>query len=267
MGLGDFRVERVEVVSVSSVLENIVIGLVTSVIGGGAVWLWQRLRNLRALRRKERFFGIEPGGTCLIVMNNKYDMPGSANHNDVQAMIEIATLASNIGSSVLIESCNEFHEVNGNRTEFCVGGPSGGSNPRTGGHLAANLPGVTLRPHDPALRDSMAIIVGREQFPCVPGSQAHALVAKFTPPASSRPVFIICGQTSIANRAATHFLKREYLSLSKSLSSTDRFCIIVRAAAIDTYGYQAGELASDVSTVAFHSYKQPSAPAGNVARA
>jgi hypothetical protein len=254
----------VEVISVSSVLANIVIGLVTSVIGGGAVWLWQRARTLRALRRKESFFGIESYGACLIVMNNKYNMPGSTHHNDVQAMLEIATLASNIGSSVLIESCNEFHGVNGDRTEFCVGGP--GSNPRTGGHIAANLPGVTLRPYDPALRDSMAIIVGGEQFPLLSGSQEHALVAKFTPPTSSQPVIIICGQTSIANRAAVYFLKREYLRLSKSLSSTDKFCIIVRAVSIATYGYQAGELASDVSASAFRSYKQPSAPAGTAAQ-
>jgi hypothetical protein len=252
------------VVSVSSVLANIAIGLVTSVIGGGGVWLWQRARNVRALWRKENFFGIEPAGTCLIVMNNKYDMPGSTHHNDVQAMIEIATLASSIGSSVLIESCNEFHGINGDRTEFCIGGP--GSNPRTEGHISANLPGVTIRPHDPAVPDdSMTIVAGSERFIRVPHSQEYALVAKFTPPASSRPVLIICGQTSIANRAAVNFLKREYQRISQSLFSTDKFCIIVRAASIDTYGYQAGELASDVSTVAFRSYKQPPTTAGSAA--
>src|SRR6516225_8751279 len=133
-----FLVSAEEVVAVSSVLANIAIGLVTSVIGGGAVWLWQRARNVRTLRRKERFFGIEPGGTCLIVMNNKYNMPGSTHHNDVHAMIEIATLASSIGSAVLIESCNDFQGVNGNRTEFCIGGPA--SNPRTAAHVAAHLP-------------------------------------------------------------------------------------------------------------------------------
>ena len=126
----------------SSALLNITIGLATSIIGGGSVWLWQRVRNARLLRRKEIFFGLEPGGTCLIVMNNKANMVGSTHHHDVQAMIEIAALAGGVGSLVLIESCNEFHGINGDRTEFCIGGPGGGSNPRTGGHLAAHLPSV-----------------------------------------------------------------------------------------------------------------------------
>jgi hypothetical protein len=113
----------------------------------------------------------------------------------------------------------------------------------------------------------MAIIVGSERFLYDRGNQEYALVAKFTPPASRRPVIIICGQTSIANRAAVHFLNREYEELSKLLSSIDRFCIIVRAASISTYGYQAGELASDVSATAFRSYKQPSASAENATQA
>lgn len=221
------------VVFVSAVLANIAIGLMTSVIGGGTVWLWQRARNVRSTRRKESFFGIEPKSTCLIVMNNRYNMPGSTHHNDVQAMLELATLASNVGSSVIIESCNEFHGINGDRTEFCVGGPE--SNPRTVGHITANLPGVILRPYDPARQNSTAITVGAEQFLQVPNEEEYALVAKFTPPASSRPVIIISGQTSIANGAAVNFLKREYLSLTKTLSSTDKFCIIVRAASINTY--------------------------------
>jgi hypothetical protein len=244
----------------SSALVNIVIGLVTSIIGGGSVWLWQRARNVRLLRRKERFFGLEPGKACLIVMNNKYNMVGSANHNDVQAVIELATLASSLNCPVTIESCNDVHGINGDRTEFCVGGPAGGSNPRTGGHLAANLPGVTLCPFDPARRDSMAILAGAERFLWDAGNQEYALVAKFTPTGSSRPVIIICGQTAIANRAAVHYLKREYRKLSPVLRSLDRFCIIVRAAAIGTYGYQASELASDVSEAAFLPPLRPSGP-------
>lgn len=251
----------------SVALVNIVIGLATSVIGGGSVWLLERAKNARVRHRQERFFGLAPGGTCLIVMNNKFNMPGSAHHNDVQAMIEIATLASSAGSAVIIESCNDFHGLNGDRTEFCVGGPAGGSNPRTGGHVAANLPGVTLSLFDPALPDSMAISVGSEQFRREPGSQEYALVAKFTPPGSTRPVIIICGQTALANRAAIGYLKREYRQLSKVLPSVDRFCIIVRAAAVGTYGHQAAELASDVSAAAFRPRRKPPAPAGSATQA
>ncbi len=245
----------------SSALLNIVIGLVTSIIGGTAVWLSQRARNARVLRRKENFFGLSPGGTCLIVMNNKHDMVGSANHHDVQAMVEIATLASGIGATVRIESCNDFRGINGDRTEFCIGGPAGGSNPRTGAHLAANVPGITLHPFDPAASDSMAIVAGPEQFSYQPGRQEYALVAKFTPPGSSRPVIVISGQTAIANRGAVHFLSREYRALSKILPSTDRFCVVVRVPASSSYGHQAAGLARDVSSVAFVPDRQPAAAA------
>jgi hypothetical protein len=245
---------------VSSALVNIAIGLVTSVVGGAAVWLWQRVRNGSILRRQEAFFGLQPHGICLIVMNNTATKMGATHHNDVQTMIEVATLASGVGSAVLIESCNDFHEINGDRTEFCIGGPMGGSNPRTGAHLAAHLPGVRITPHDPARRNSLAIVVDGQEFRYDRGSEEHALVAKFTPPGSSRPVIVICGQSSIANRAAIHFLKREYRGLSKILSSTDQFCIIVRVTSSDAYGYQAAELAGDVSAVAFVSHRQPVAP-------
>lgn len=148
-------------------------------------------------------------------MNNKWNAVGSAAHNDIQAMIEVATLASDVGSSVSVVSCNEFQGSNGNRTEFCIGGPGGGSNPRTGAHLAAHLPGVTIRPYDPKRRDSMAIIVGKQKFLYDRDNQQHALIAKFRPVESTQPAIVISGQTSIANHAAVSFLKREYLSISR----------------------------------------------------
>jgi hypothetical protein len=242
---------------VPSAFLNIVIGLVTSVIGGACVWAWQRVQGASRLRRKERFFGLEPRGTCLIVMNNKHGISGATHHGDVQAMIEVATLASGIGSSVTIESCNDFQGINGDRTEFCIGGPTGGSNPRTGAHLATYLPAVTVTPGvagspgEPGRREPPAIMVADQEFRWRRGEQDHALVAKFTPPGSARPVFVISGQTSLSNRAAVYFLKREYLSLGKTLESIDRFAIVIRVAAVGTYGYQATELAADLSATAF----------------
>jgi hypothetical protein len=233
---------------VSAALLNIVIGLITSILGGGSVWLYERAKKARFLRRRAAFFGIEPGGTCLIVLNNKYNMPGSTHHQDVYAMIEVIALASETGAKVDIESCDDFRGSNGDRTEFCIGGP--GSNPRTSGHMASHLPGVSLRPFDPGARDSMSFVAGDQAFPLDPGNQEYALVAKFTPREASRPVMVICGQTAITNRAAVGFLKREYGNLSKVLASIDRFCIMVRVPATGTYGHEAAELASDISEVA-----------------
>jgi len=245
----------------SAALLNIVIGLATSILAGGSVWLFERGKNARFLRRRASFFGIEPGGTCLIVLNNKYNMVGSTHHNDVYAMIEAVTLANDVGAQVDVESCNDFRGSNGDRTEFCIGGP--GSNPRTGGHVAAQLPGVSLRPFDPAAHDSMAFVVGDQVFSWNRGNQEYALVAKFTPQGAMRPVMVICGQTALANRAAIGFLKREYRNLLKVIASSDRFCIIVRVTSIGTYGHQAAELARDISEVAFTRHSRPSAPAGN----
>jgi hypothetical protein len=242
---------------VSSAFWNIVVGLVTSIIGGACVWAWQRLRSASRLRRKEHFFGLAPRGTCLIVMNSKAGLTTATHHHDVQAMIEIATLASGIGASVEIESGGTFQGINGDRTEYCIGGPAGGSNPRTGGHLAAHLPGVRLQA-DPDRSELPAIVAGGREFRWRRGEQDYALVAKFTPPGSARPVIVISGQTALSNRAAVWFLKREYASLSKSLPSTDRFCIVIGVPAVATYGYQAAELAADLSATAFRPAVAPS---------
>jgi hypothetical protein len=234
---------------VSAVFLNIVFGLVTSIVSGGSIWVWHRTKDARSRRGKAAFFGLEAGGTCLIVMNNKWDAPGSVSNHDVHTMIEIATLASEIGNPISVLSSNEFHGLNGSRTEFCIGGP--GSNPRTTGHLAAHLPGVAILPIDVGQPASGAFVVGGRRYLRDKGRREHALIARFTPPGSSRPVLLISGQRAIANRAAIYYLKREYRDLAKTVASVDRFCVVVRLDASDTYGYQAVSLERDVTAEAF----------------
>lgn len=229
---------------------NIAVGLVTSVISGCGVWLWQRGKHARVLRRKAAFFGIAPGGECLIVMNNKYNRPGSAGHRDVRAMIEVATLASELGCQVSVESSDDFRASNGGRTEFCIGGPWSDSNVRTGGHLAAHLPGVAVCPFGPG-PDASAILVDGHRFRWDRGNEEYALIAKFTPAESTRPVFLVCGQTSLANHAAVHLLKRAHTELGRAVASVDRFCLVIRVSSIATYGHQRAVLARDVSVAAF----------------
>jgi hypothetical protein len=201
------------------------------------------------VHRRAAFLGLKPGGTCLIVMPNHWQKPGSSSHGDVHTMIEVATLAHEAGCPIAVLPADGLHENNGDRTEFCIGGPT--SNPRTAGHLAAYLPGVTYRAFT-ARRNAGAILVGGRLFGFDHGRQEHALVAKFTPPHSSRPVIVIFGQRSIDNQAAIHFLTREYRSLANTVASADQFCLIVRVASSDTYGYQATELIADVTVAAFH---------------
>lgn len=178
----------------SAVLLNVLIGLVTSVLSGGAVLTWRRVRDTRIVRRRAAFFGLRPGRTCLIVLNDHYDKPGSTSHNDVHTLIEIAALAHEASCPISVLPAGGLHESNGDRTEFCIGEPT-----------------------------------------------------------SNR------GQRSIDNRVAINFLQREYRSLSRSVGSPDRFCLVVRIISSDTYGYQSAEVAADVTGAAFAARPAPSA--------
>jgi hypothetical protein len=233
----------------SAVLFNVMIGLATSILSGGSVWVWQRAKNARILRHKSVFFGLKPGATCLIALTSRFDNPKAASHQDVQALIEVANLANEIGCPVAVWPSEELHESNGNRTEFCIGGP--GSSPRSRRHLTTYLPGVSWLPYDPSRRDSMAIVAGDRRFLYDRGEREYALAAKFTPTSSVAPVILICGQTAIANRAAINYLKNRYREIENIINDAQRFCLIIRIDATDTYGYQAASLECDISDVAF----------------
>lgn len=235
---------------VAGVTLNVAIGLLTSMLSATFVWLWQRGRNARALHRKAQFFGMRPGETCVIVMNHKWDRPGVAAHHDVQAMVEAVVLARDLGCEVKMRISGEFRGSNGSSAEFCVGGPENGSNVRTAGHLEHNLPGVEARPFSDR-PDSMAIVVGGETFLWERGRREHVLVAKFRPPSATRPVFVVCGQSSVTNHAAMVFLRRSHRELAARLASTERFCVVLRVESIATYGAQGAVLARDVSASAF----------------
>ncbi|MER5752360.1 hypothetical protein [Streptomyces sp. NPDC002088] len=230
-------------------LVNIAIGLVTSLLGGGFVWLGERAKRAREVNRRAGFFGVRPGETCLVVLGAKHDSSGTAHYGDVRAIVEFSLLAGELGCDAELES-GDFRGSNGDRTEFCVGGPLR-SNARTGGHLAAHLPGVTIHPYDGTRPDSVAIEVGGEKFLYDRRNREYALVAKFTPRESSRPVFLVCGQSPVGNLAAVHFLRREFGQVAKELSSVERFCFVIKVSDIGTYEFHRAELERDFSEVAF----------------
>ncbi|MET7984692.1 hypothetical protein [Streptomyces sp. NPDC005281] len=222
----------------------------TSLLGGGFVWLWERAKRARAVNKRAAFFGVRPGQTCLIVLGNKHNSPGVAHYRDIRAAMELALIAGELGCHVSVES-GDFRGGNGDRTEFCVGGPIGGANIRTGGHLAAHLPGVVIHPYDGTHPDSVAIEVGGEKFQFDRGNQEYTLVAKFTPVESVCPVFVVAGQTSVANLAAIHFLRREYAQVARQLSSVERFCVLIKVSDIRTYEFHRAGLEREVTAAAF----------------
>ncbi|MGY0068086.1 hypothetical protein ACWZEH_14915 [Streptomyces sp. QTS137] len=228
---------------------DVVLGLLASCLSGLAVWLWQRGRHNRELRARMRVVGARPGDTCLIVMNNKYGAPGTTHHHDVQAMIETAVLSHSLQCEVEIVRSDDFRGSNGNKPEFCIGGPLG-SNVRSAGHLAHSLPGVTFLPHTHP-DHPLAIGAGGEFYHWDRGNEGYALLAKFTAPGGSRPVILICGQSAVTNHAAAYFLRHSYRRIAETVSSTERFCLILKVSSIRTYGFQGATLERDLTDAAF----------------
>ncbi|MEV3870097.1 hypothetical protein [Streptomyces sp. NPDC049906] len=222
----------------------------TSLLGGAIVWAWERAKRRRAVNRRAAFFGVRPGQTCLVVLGNKWNAPGTATYRDVWAAMEVALLAGELGCRIEMET-GTYRGGNGDRTEFCVGGPTGGANLRTGGHLAAHLPGVVMHPYDAEHPDSVAIEVDGEKYPYDKGNEEYVLVAKFTPEESDRPVFLVAGQTSTTNLAAIHLLRRDHEEIAGGLASLERFCLVVRVSGISTYAFHRAEVVRDVTGAAF----------------
>jgi hypothetical protein len=246
---------------VTATMENIAIGLVTSVISGVSVWLWQQVKATRQRQRKAAFFGITADSKCLLVMNHNPRLPMTMHHADIQALVEVAMLVRELGAHPLMMPWDQMREGLGDNTEFCIGGPD--ANGRTRGHLAAYLPGLIVRPYDPDRRDSLALAVGNRQFLRSPDEQEFVAVAKFAPFGGSRPLFLICGQSAVTNWAAVYFLNREYRRLPKTLASQERFCLVLRVTSPTIYGHTMVELEADVTAAAFRgaeAERQPRAP-------
>jgi hypothetical protein len=234
-----------EVMPVSVV--DIVTGLFTAVISGTCVWLWQRGSRLRRLRRKATFFGLRGGKECLVVINHHWQTPKTIAREDVYALLDIGNLAEELGCKLVVRSATEHVAgVAGGRTEFCIGGPD--SNPRTGAHLAAFLPGAHFRPYS-EVQESVELVVGPQRFIRDPDKIEYALVARFTPTGGTHPIFLICGQTAITNRAAIHHLKTNYDHLSRTLPTN--FCLIIKVTAPEVYGHELVSLEANVSDTAF----------------
>ncbi|MEZ0069311.1 hypothetical protein ABIA32_005355 [Streptacidiphilus sp. MAP12-20] len=225
----------------SDAVLNVVIGLITSVVSGGSVWAWKRVSTARILHQKQALLGLRPGAPCVIILNSHWQMPNVTEHGDVYAIIELAMLAEESGCAFSLVAA-EAPELNGDRTELSIGGL--GSNQRNVEYLARHLPGIKVNQRGD-------FTVNGQRFVHKQGRTDHALVAQFTPPQSAQPVLMIMGQSAIANRAAVHLLKRDYKRLSKEIQSLNRFCLMLRVDAADTYGYQAVEVAIDLSAVAF----------------
>ncbi len=243
----------------SAVILNIVVGLITSLISGASVWAWGRARVTRRQRERARFFGLSPGDTCRIVAPQAFGAPRTISKHDVFSIVELAKLMRDLRADLEVVGSDEGTYGVGDLTEFCVGGPT--ANVRMQSHLARFLPGVSIRSYAPDSQKSAAIVAAGLEFLRERDSREYVLVAKVRLPDRGQPLFLICGQTGITNRAAASYLRDNYRRISSVHGAGENWCVVLRVVAPSVYGHQMTELAADVSTSAFSALAAANGPA------
>lgn len=243
----------------SAVIMNIVVGLITSLISGAAVWGWGRTRVSRRQRERARFFGLSPGDTCRIVAPQAFGAPRTISKHDVFSIVELAKLMRDLRADLDVVGSGEGAYGVGDLTEFCVGGPT--ANVRMQSHLARFLPGVSILSFTPDSPRSAAIVTAGQEFLRERDSREYVLVARVKAPDGGRPLFLICGQTGITNRAAAAYLRDNYRTISSVHGAGENWCVVLRVVAPAVYGHQMTELAADLSGSAFAALTAAGGPA------
>jgi hypothetical protein len=225
---------------------NIGLNIIASVITGSVVWISGRLLRLRRLRRKQVFFGLSSGGECLLVVPRMVsaDNERSVHRNDAAAMLDLSAILGECGAKPEVIFHDQVYQGLADKPEFCIGGPV--ANQRTEAHVRSVLPGVRIAGPE----ERTAIEVGGESYPSNTRRVEYALLAKIVRSKRDKPAFVICGQTSIANRAAARYLDAEYQRL-RSRYGVRRFCVLLRVIESESYGPSVVELVRDITAEAF----------------
>ncbi|MBV6696573.1 hypothetical protein [Kitasatospora aureofaciens] len=227
---------------------NVVLGLVASAISAGLGWLAQALRRRRRVERVRTFFGLPAGGECLIVVNRSVGTGSHAHtvtRRDAYALMWLAGLVEECGAKAELVAHDEVSRGLGAKTEFCLGGPA--SNERMAAHLAWGLPGalVTSGPGP----GSNVIVVGDRDF-AADRDQSHTLLARVATPDGGRPVFLVSGQTGVANQAGVRYLVANHRKLARRYGQNGTFALVLRVVNPEAYGPDMVELAADVTAEA-----------------
>jgi hypothetical protein len=228
-------------------VRNIVLGVVASGISAALGWMARTYLWKRKLRRKQAFFGLPENAESLLVVNRDPATAELAVHRfDVFALLELAALVKECGAHVQVVTQDTAHQGFGERTEFCVGGPS--SNRRTVAHMAAMLPGVRVDVDPEPGPDRGAFHIGAERYRMDPGVTEYVLLARLTAGErrDARPVFLFCGQRAITNQAATRYLARNHERLARKHGSGS-FVLLLKVVNSQAYGPDVVELVADVT--------------------
>ncbi|MEV6974333.1 hypothetical protein [Kitasatospora sp. NPDC093806] len=230
-------------------LLNVLLGLVASALSAGLGWLGQSLRRRRRLERTRAFLGLPAGSECLIVVNRSIGTGAHARtvtRRDAYALMELAALVKECGAQADLVAHDAAPRGLGGKTELCLGGPV--SNDRMAAHLAWGLPGVTISSSQAPLDNT--ITVGGRTYTADQDVAVHVLVARLATPEGGRPVFLISGQTGIANHAGVRHLVTHHRRLTRRYGTDGTFALLLRVVNPNAYGPDVVEQVADVTAEA-----------------
>jgi len=232
-------------------LREIVLGVLTAGITAVLGWFARTYLWRRRLRRTQRFFGLPDNAQCLLIVNRD---PGTheraVSRGDVFALLELSALIKDCGAQADVVAHDEAQRGLGEHTEFCIGGPA--SNVRTAAHLRSLLPGVTVDVDPEPGPQRVSFTLAGETYRMNKGSVEYVLLARLTggQDADRRPVFLVSGQTSVANQAAARHLARNHRQLARKYGRDGNFCLLLQVLNSEAYGPDAVELVADVTRAA-----------------
>jgi hypothetical protein len=228
-------------------VRDIVLGVLAALGCGGLGWfartaLWRRL-----LRRKQAFFGLPEHAECLAVVGREPGGDVTVHRHDVFALLELSAVAKECGAHPRLVTHDATQQGFGERTEFCLGGPS--ANRRTAAHLASMLPGVAIGADPESGPDRGAFRIGQDTYRVEPGVTEHVLLARLTGGQGARPVFLLCGQRPITHQAAARYLARHHERLHRK-HGDGPFCLLLKVVNSQAYGPDVTEFVADVTKAA-----------------
>ncbi|NGO75562.1 hypothetical protein G6045_07695 [Streptomyces sp. YC504] len=231
-------------------MRNVVIGVVVVAIAIAAGWYARTYLWRRKLRRKQAFFGLPQNSESLLVVNRDAGGPDlMISRNDVFALLELSALIKDCGAHAQLITHDSAQQGFGERTEFCVGGPS--SNRRMAAHMHSLLPGVRVNTEPDPGPDRGAFQIGSERYRMEPGITEYVVLARLTAGQGreARPVFLFCGQRAITNQAATRYLAKHHERLTRKYGGNS-FVLLLKVVNSQAYGPDVVELVADVTRAA-----------------
>jgi hypothetical protein len=244
-------------------VRDLAINLVASALAAVVAWLAQRAVAYRRLARMRGFFGLREAAPSNLVVGRHWSSPrmSSVHRNDVAAIVELGAIVKECGARADVVSGVEAPKELGKVTEFCVGGPD--SNPRTGAHLDSLPPGVRVTTYAEA-GYAVPILVGEHRFEQIHRRWAHVLLARAMP--TAHPVFLVVGQTSLANLAGARYLAAHHRELRRRYGDSSPFCLALKVREPEAYGPDLVELVADVTEAAFDGTAPPAPRPGSAGR-